>query len=429
MEKFKLTNKNKISGLPKGPGIYAFFKKKEILYIGKAINIKERIKSHFQQPSYKDDIFIDKTDKIGIIKTGSEIEALILEAKLIKKYQPKFNVIWRDDKNYFYVVFTKEDFPRIFITHQIPKNKALNKYAGPFVDGKAVKQTLKIIRKTFPYRSCNILPKNPCLWYQLKRCPAPCLLKNRLAEQIPKISKKTKKECQKNALNILKIFKGKKEKLLRDLKEKMKKEAELKNFEEAGQIRDQIRSLEKIMAHRIILSEEKEGFIWERIKNYLQLILNDKKDFYRIEAYDISNFQGKEATGALIVFTEGKPNKSLYRRFKIKFSENKPDDILMLKEVLKRRLKHKEWPLPDLILIDGGKGQLNLALREIKNKKIKIMALAKKHNELFLPHQKKPILLKKLDSELSNLILRLRDEAHRFAIEYHRKLRKNKLFS
>jgi excinuclease ABC subunit C len=337
--------------------------------------------------------------------------------------------MWRDDKNYFYVVFTEEDFPRIFITHQIPKNHILNKCAGPFVDGKALKQTLKILRKAFPYRNCRFLPNKPCLWHQLKRCPAPCLLKNKLAEQIPEISKKMKEESQKNAFDIIKILEGKKESLLNGLKEKMKSAAKSKNFEAALQIRDQIWSLEKIMAHRIALDEKEKSFNWEKIKNNLQLILNDKKDFYRIEAYDISNFQGKEATGALIVFIEGKPDKNHYRKFKIKYSKNKPDDIAMLKEILKRRFKHKEWPLPDLILIDGGKGQLNLALRTIKNKGIKIMALAKKNNELFLPYQKKPILLKKLPPQFSNLILRLRDEAHRFAIDYHRKLRKNKLFS
>jgi excinuclease ABC subunit C len=429
MEKFKFINKNKISRLPKSPGIYAFFGKKEIFYIGKAIDIKERIKSHFQQPSYKDEVFLGKIDKIGIIRTVSEIEALILEANLIKKYQPRFNVVWRDDKNYFYVCFTKENFPRVFISHQIPKNNYLNKCVGPFVDGAALKQTLKILRKTFPYRSCKFLPKKPCLWYQLKRCPAPCLLKNNLAEQIPDISKKTKEESQRNISDVIKIFEGRKEKLLRDLEKKMKEAAKSKNYEKAGRIRDQINSLEKIMAHRMFLEEEKDSFNWEKTRDSLQFVMNDKKDFYRIEAYDISNFQGKEATGALVVFIKGKPDKNLYRKFKIKFSKDKPDDIKMLKEVLKRRLKHKEWPSPDLILIDGGKGQLNLAVKEIKNKKINIVALAKKNNELFLPYKKKPILLKKMPPEFSNLIIQARDEAHRFAIEYHRKLRENKLFS
>jgi excinuclease ABC subunit C len=420
-------NKNKIDCLPKKPGIYAFFNKKDILYLGKAINIKERVKNHFQNPTYKDNVFINKTDKLGFIETSSDIEALILEAKLIKKYQPKFNVVWRDDKNYFYVCFTKENFPRVFITHQIPKNNSQNQCAGPFVDGKAIKQTLKILRKTFPYRNCQKLPQRPCLWYQLKRCPAPCLLKSNLAKQLPKISEKTKKESQKNISGIIKILEGKKEKLLENLKEKMKKASKLKKFEEAGRLRDQISSLERTLAHSIIF--EKKDFDWPKIENSLKQIFNDKKDFYRIEAFDISNFQGKEAVGSLVVFIEGKPDKNHYRKFKIKFSKDKPNDTLMIREIIKRRFKHQEWPLPDLALIDGGKGQLNSALREIRNKKVKIMALAKKNNELFLPHRKKPILLKKISPELSNLILRVRDEAHRFAISYHRKLRKNKLFS
>jgi len=184
---FKFLSRNKISQLPKSPGVYAF-KNKEILYIGKAANIRERVKNHFQQPAYRDNLFINQVSKIGYIKTKSEIEALIFEANLIKKYQPKYNVVWRDDKNYFFVGMTNEDFPRIFLTHQPNPISNLQftiyNFAGPFVDGKALKQTLKILRKVFPYRSCKTLPNRPCLWYHLGRCPAPCLIKSKLAKGI-----------------------------------------------------------------------------------------------------------------------------------------------------------------------------------------------------------------------------------------------------
>jgi len=188
MARFKFLNKKGIVKLPKNLGIYVFKSSQEFLYIGKAKNIQERVKNHFKQPGFKENIFLDKTKKIGFIETDSEIEALILEAKLIKKYQPKYNVLWKDDKNYFFVGQTLEEFPRIFLTHQIKLQtinyKLQTKFVGSFVDGKALKQTLKILRKVFPYRSCKTLPNRPCLWYHLGRCPAPCLIKSKLAKGI-----------------------------------------------------------------------------------------------------------------------------------------------------------------------------------------------------------------------------------------------------
>ena len=331
MKKFKFLPKSKISQLPKTAGIYAFKKNKAILYIGKAKNLRERVKNQAD--------LLNSAKQVGYIKTDSENTALILEAKLIKKYQPKHNVAWRDDKNYFYVGITKEEFPRVFITHQIKKSKIQNPkskiyYVGPFVDGRALKQALKELRKYSPFRTCKTLPKKPCLWFHLGRCPAPCLL----------------------------------------------------------------------------LSQ-------------------------RIEAYDVSNIQGQLATGSMVTFIKGKPDKNLYRRFKIKNLQQGPaggpNDTAMIKEVLQRRLRHAEWGLPDLILIDGGIAQLNAALK-VKNqnskvKNIKVMSLAKKENKLYIEGQNRPVLLKNLPREIFNLILQLRDEAHRFARSYHLKLRKKAL--
>jgi len=318
MEKFKFLPKDKISQLPKTAGIYAFEKNKKIIYIGKAKNLRERAKNHAD--------LLALAKQVGYIKTDSENAALILEAKLIKKHRPKHNVVWRDDKNYFYVGITQEEFPRVFITHQpkTDRGETLTKieYVGPFVDGKSLKQALKELRKHSPFRTCKTLPKKPCLWFHLGKCPAPCLLRSR-----------------------------------------------------------------------------------------------------RIEAYDISNIQGQQATGSMVTFIDGKPDKNLYRRFKIKMA-NKPNDTAMIKEVLQRRLKHEEWGWPDLILIDGGKGQLNAALSTTK---IPVMALAKKRNELYMKGRKKPVSLKNLPREIFNLILQLRDEAHRFARSYHLKLRKKAL--
>jgi len=469
MGKFKFLPKNKLSQLPKVPGVYAFKHGRKFFYIGKATNIRKRVKNHFSQSSYRDNLFINQVKKIGYIKTNSEIEALILEANLIKKYKPKYNVVWRDDKNYFFVAKTVEDFPRIFWTHQTKlktKNLKLKaEFIGPFVDGTALKATLKILRKILPYRSCKNLPKRPCLWYQLGRCPTPCLLKSKLGEQIPGLEIKIKKECQENIKNIIKILQGKKIQVIIDLKREMKMAAKSQNFEKAAKIRDQIEALEKVLAHSKIFSEavdvkHQQGENWQAVQKILQKILKIKRKISRIEAYDVSNIQGQEATGSMITFIKGLPDKKFYRKFKIRI-DGKPNDVAMLKEILHRRINHPEWGWPDLILIDGGRAQLNAAYQclNYKFKEIKVMALAKKKNELFIEGRKQPILLKKLPRakkinlllppslplgrakkinlllppslplgrEIFNLILQLRDEAHRFAISYHKKLRKKKL--
>ena len=312
--KFKYLPKNKNSQFPKSPGIYAFKKNGEFLYIGKAANLRERVKQHPKLMSL--------AGQLGYIKSTTDTEALLLEARLIKEYQPKYNIIWRDDKNYFFIGITKELFPRIFITHQTKnkgqKPRVKSSFIGPFVSGRKLKEKLKELRKIYPYRTCENLPEKPCLWYHINQCPAPCLFKSK-----------------------------------------------------------------------------------------------------RVEAYDISNIQGKNATGSMVTFVNGKPDKNLYRRFKIRLS-NKPNDVAMIKQVLLRRFNHPEWGLPDLILIDGGKAQLNAALSIIK---IPAMALAKKRNELYMKNLEKPVLLKDLPREVFNVILQLRDEAHRFARKYHLKLR------
>jgi excinuclease ABC subunit C len=426
MIKSKLLKKEKASLLPKSPGVYCFKEKREFLYVGKASDIRERVKNHFQGSNLRDNLFINRATKVGYIKTDSEIEALILEANLIKKYQPKYNVVWRDDKNYFYVGITKEDYPTVFLTHQT-KEKA--EFVGPFVDGKSLKTTLKTLREVFPYRTCRILPRRPCLWYQIKRCPAPCLLKTDRIKTPKTFGKKLKKEYQRNVKNLFKILRGKKNQALRNLKKEMETASKKEKFEEAAKIRDQIESLERILSHAKVFEAEKPAESnWSDIQKILKRILNlpIKKGIVRIEAYDISNIQGKEATGSMVAFRESLPDKKSYRRFKIKTAA-RPNDVAMLKECLKRRFKHLEWGLPDLILIDGGLPQLNTA-RKAKSqsqdfKNIPVVALAKRKNELYLEKRKKPILLKSLPREIFNLILQLRDEAHRFAIIYHRKLR------
>jgi len=443
--KFKFINKDNFSRLPKSCGVYVFKKGRQILYIGKAANIRERVKNHFNQTAFRSNLFINQAEKIGYIKTdsefadpadpltsrpasqGSTIEALILEAKLIKKYKPKYNIVWRDDKNYFYVGITKEDFPRVFITHQpVFQLKFKIDYIGPFVEGRALKQTLNILRRVFPYRTCKPYSGKSCLWYQLGRCPGSCLLGSRLANEMPKLEQAIKKESQKNARNLKKILEGGKSQVLKGLKTEMKKASKIRNFEKAATVRDQIQALERVLSHaRLLETIEPEKSDWEKTEKEIKKILNIKKKVSRIEAYDVSNIQGQNATGSMVTFINGRPDKNFYRKFKIQIS-GKPNDVAMIKEILSRRFQHQEWGWPDLILIDGGKAQLNAArhclICQIKQG-VKVMALAKKENKLYIEGKKKPVLLKKLPREIFNLILQLRDEAHRFALSYHRKLR------
>ena len=247
-----------------------------------------------------------------------------------------------------------------------------------------------------------------------------------------KFRKKLKKECQKNAENVFKIFQGEKIQVFKNLKKEMREASKLQDFEKAAKIRDQIKALEKILANAKIFEPRLPQADWQRIQEILKRILKSKREISRIEAYDVSNIQGKLATGAMVTFINGKPEKNYYRKFKIKFS-GKPNDIAMLKEILFRRFNHPEWPYPDLILIDGGIAQLNAALKvksqKSKVKTIEVVALAKRKNELFIEGQKKPILLKTLPREIFNLVLQLRDEAHRFALIYHKKLREKKLLT
>jgi len=413
MDKFKFLKKNKLFRLPETAGVYCFKDRKDILYIGKAVNIRNRVKNHFQRPTYRDNLFLNQVKDVGYIKTDSEIEALILEAKLIKIRQPKYNVLWRDDKNYFYVEVTRERLPAVSIVHQ--KNKKAE-HIGPFVEGTALKKTLRILRRAFPYYTAKKHPQKECTWCHLKLCPGP---------------NPNKKEYLKNIRKLIKVLKGKSDAVLKELKKEMKTASKSQEYEKAAKVRDQVTYLEKIISHAKVLEpvEDDTQQDWTDTRRKLQRISGTKKTISRIEAYDISDIQGKEATGSMVVFVDGKPNKSLYRKFKIKI-QSKPNDTAMLKEVLKRRLKHEEWPSPDLILIDGGKAQLNIAkstLLKMRINGIKVTALAKRKNELFLENRKKPVLLKSLPREIFNLILQLRDEAHRFAITYHKKLREKSL--
>ncbi|MGB9598740.1 MAG: GIY-YIG nuclease family protein [Minisyncoccales bacterium] len=413
-QSFKFFSKESIEKIPPACGVYCFKGKDKIFYIGKSKNLKERIKNHFLFPSFKNSYFLKETKKIGIILTENEWFALLLESRLIKKYKPRFNVLWRDDKNYFFLAVSKEEFPRIFITHQKKEKNLL--YLGPFFEGKILKKTLFFLRKIFPFYSQKKHPRKKCSWCYLGYCPGP----------FP-----DKREYQKNVRSILAVFKGKASLLLKKMEKEMLFWAKKENFELAQKIKDQIFYLKKIISNASLIKEEMGGEReWEKLRKELQKFFAVKLNFERVEAFDVSNIQGKEAVGSLVVFLKGKPFPPGYRRFKIR-SKEEPNDILMTKEILKRRFLHAEWPFPQLVLLDGGKAHLRAGLSLKKEnlalKNTFFIALAKASQRIFSEKKKKPIFLKDLKRPILRLIGEINKESHRFAISYHRKLRERLL--
>ena len=478
MERFRYLPKAKILTLPKAPGVYALSSPKAILYIGKADNIKDRVKNHFTQTNYKDNLFIKNVTKVGYIKTDSDIDALLLESKLIKTKQPKYNVMWKDDKKYFYVAITKEKLPRIFLTHQpveLPKGAGARaklgrgrgygarseggssrrpnpvEYIGPFIEGKAIKRVLRLLRRIFPYYTAKRHGALLCQYCHLNLCPGPPPRPEGADEAHSQSEQNSfEKAYKKNIQNLVSVLKGKKISVLKQLKRDMKNAARNQDFEKASAFKDQSLSLERIISHARLLSPKVSPSLnWNMIEKELQKLFLTKKRITRIEAYDISNIQGTEATGSQVTFLKGVPAKEYYRKYKIHIT-GKPNDFAMMKELLERRLKHPEWPYPQIMVIDGGKGQLTAALGAISNlislsyshstslrqspgsqaqfdrnklQNIRVVALAKKQSELFFPEKPRSVLLRDLPRPLENLFLHIRDEAHRFAISYHRYLR------
>ena len=396
------------------------------MYIGKAGNLRNRLKQYLNRKIRSPFIehLLNEAEKLETRTTNSEIEALILESRLIKEKQPKYNIMLRDDKQYFYVAFTQEKFPKIFLTHQILNEK----YIGPFTDGSALKTTLRLLRRIFPYCTCKQLHNNFCLNYHIGKCLGFCCLKNN-----PELVERTaeqKTKYQKNIKTIKDTLSDKKESLIKKLNKELDQLSKNQEFEKAIELRNKIEKLKRVFENARIINDatyQSDSKITTSLKT-LKNIFKLQKLPKRIEGYDISNIQGKNATGSMVVFTHStssgqagyRPDKNEYRKFKIIFKKT-PDDIAMLKEILIRRFNHPDWSYPDLIFIDGGRAQLNVAIQTTKSK-FPIISLAKGKNEVFSSTLKEPLPIKKLPTEIKNLILQIDSEAHRFAINYYRKL-------
>ena len=400
--------------------------------MGKAADIRKRLGSYFRKNvSAKTGQMVSEATSLEWIQTGSEIEALIKEAEMIKHYHPKFNVLMRDDKNYFYVAITRETFPRIFLTHQLHQDRIGRiklkdghgvDYIGPFTSGPALKEVLALLRRAFPFCTCTQLHKRPCLNAQIGRCLGYCCLKSNEAAQTGK------EKYKKNIQSITAILTGKKKKLLMQLKRRMQDAAQKEDFELAAKVRNQMLSIENIFAHRPTTRKKpihkKTVSDWPKIERVIQTLLGVTSPVSRVEGYDISNISGTAATGSMVVFINGVPKKSEYRKFRVK-TVDQPNDVAMHREVMARRLGHKDWPRPDLLVIDGGKPQLHAVQKELRpgNPDIRLAALAKREEELFIEGKDIPQRLDSLPPEVQFFFQQVRDESHRFAKKYHHKLR------
>ena len=537
--------------VPQQPGCYLYYDKKgEIIYVGKAKNLKRRVYSYFhkQHESAKTTILVSQIEKLEYIITDSEVEALILESHLIKKHKPKYNILLKDDKKYPYFLITDEDFPRIQVVRKKNLNPDKGRFYGPYTDVGAMYATLDFLKRLFPLKQCKT-PKfsnRPCLYYHIGKCLAPCQ------------GKVSPQEYQKLINQVELFLSGKQTELLKQIQLQMQKYAESEQFEKAAKMRDSYLDLQKTLERQKVVYENtklnediisvlyEDGILAIVIMMIREGRLIDKKDFTyfvdnidkteyfetffrdyytglklefpdriiskdleaignkelyqdwlkvisgkkitisygkgkykelaelalknatnslenaklkkmaqirddfnevgaylaekleltnfprRIECYDISHIQGTNTVASMVVFQDGLPKKSAYRKFKVKSTEGKPDDFLSMKEVLSRRLSRlgePKWEKPDLIIIDGGKGQLSSVMQIVKDMGITVgkggidfVSLAKREEEVFLPNQSESILLPR-ESNALYLIQRIRDEAHRFAITFHRELR------
>lgn len=399
----------------------------KILYVGKAKDLKKRVSSYFSHKALdtKTLKLVSLVKKIDTVRVGSEIEAFLLEASLIKKHKPFYNIKLIDDKSYPYVEITTDSNPAVTITRRKIDKKA--HYFGPYSDVGSLKVVLKLIRKVFPYQSVKNHPKRKCLYFHLGLCP--CILGN--ADNM--------EEYKKNLRNIEKFLDGKKEEVIKRLIQTREQFVKKEEFERAKLIQDKIDRITLITSetYEPFQYMNKPDFYYERIERELNSLREILQPFYpdiktlrRIECYDISNTSGKQATGSMVVFHNGDKESGEYRRFKIK-TKDTPDDFHMMREVLSRRLKNTQWKEPDLMVIDGGRGQVGAVLKALASigKRIPVIGLAKREETIVVPVKNVndiEFIEVKLPNSTPgiNLLRRIRDEAHRFAITYHKLLRK-----
>ncbi len=430
--------------LEKSPGVYIFKKPGgTVIYVGKSISIRDRVISHIRAKGTKSQDISNAASDISSIPVLSELEALLLEAELIRKYMPRYNSASRDDKHPLYIkITTGEEYPKVLTSRK--ENLKKTRYFGPFPASSTVKSVLRQLRRTFPYCSQKQITKRTCLYSHLGLCnPCPNYT-NSLLDLDLKLVLKAK--YKSNIRKILLLLSGKTKRLEKTLLGDMKAASLGEDFEKAGEIRDQLRKLSYITK-----PYEKVGAYLENpnlvadiraeetavLRDVLSSHMSVSTSISRIECYDVAHTGGKATTCSMVTFVDGEPDKNLYRRFQIRRVRG-IDDYASLKEALSRRLKHLEdWGRPDLIVIDGGKGQVSAAIDVLHSRSenvstlrewaldIPVIGLAKRLEEIVipLPDGSFQSIVLGIRSPAVQLLQRLRDEAHRFARSYHFKLR------
>ncbi|HTY13624.1 MAG TPA: excinuclease ABC subunit UvrC [Candidatus Omnitrophota bacterium] len=405
---------------PDQPGVYLFKDKAGgVIYVGKAKSLKNRVSSYFQKPlnSPKTEELLKEYRRIDYITTPTELEALLLERKLIDKYRPRFNIMWKDDKQYPYLKLTmNEEWPRLILVRKKENDGAL--YFGPY-ESKSVRDTIRLIKRLFPIRWCKESPlkarQQPCLQYHLKRCWGPC------------VGSVDHKEYLNFCRAIIRVLEGDLAAAIKLLRDEMDFASAQMRFEQAAKLRDQIRNLSRLLEKRPDWKPRasvKEGdtSVWE-LKNALSL----KRKPRRIECFDISNISGEGGVASMVTFLDGEPMKSDYRKFRIKGIEGQ-NDVASIHQAVFRRYSgslSEKMDRPDLVMVDGGITQVRAAERALKESKLKlpVIGLAKKKEQVFRPERNLPLELPK-DSPALKLLQRIRDEAHRFAITFQRASRR-----
>ncbi len=405
-----MVSKEKIGKLPQSPGVY-IMKGADgtVLYVGKAVSLRKRAASYFRPKAAHDErigAMVRLVEDIDHIATSTEAEALIYENGLIKQLSPRYNVALKDGKSYPMLKLTMgEDFPRLTITRE--KKDDGSAYYGPYANAKLLKQALIFLKQIFPLRSCVKMKKKACLEYHIKQCLGPCV-------------GSIDRDGYSEIVRELKLFlEGRRRELLNTISSKMKEAAAKEDFETAAGFKDRLEALSTIKEDSVLYRPS--GGLEE-----LKMVLGMAKIPETIEAFDVSNIMGEAAVGSMIYFYKGRPKKEEYRHFRIK-TVSGVDDYAMMREIVGRRyfrIVKEGKGLPDLILIDGGKGHLAAAAGELENlgiTKVPVVGIAKEFEKLYLKGRKDPILLPK-ESKALHLLQRVRDEAHRFAISYHKSL-------
>lgn len=429
-------SKEKFLSLPQVPGVYTFWKKNTPIYIGKSINLKSRLNSYLDlNLSPKTAQMVSEADNVTYIEVTSDLESLLLESYQIKKFKPKYNILLKDDKNALYIVITDEKLPRILTCRKIETVKYKNVF-GPFPNTSNVKYILKLIRKIFPYSDhksiTNKVDKKPCLYSHIGLCdPCPNIITNH-----PDILVRQKLTARyiNNIRNIKLVLSRKFNVVRKHLEKEMLFYSRETSFEKAKTLRDKIKTLDYVTQSKVDIHSflENSNFIdnireqeLRSIKNVISQFGYMKFDIRRIECFDVAHLSGVGATASMVVFINGEKSSGDYRHFRIN-QRNKQSDYDSMREVVERRTKHfSDWGMPDLVIVDGGLGQVKIFSKKLNNLDICVVGIAKNPDRLIFPNGSKI----KLIGPALHLISRIRDEAHRFARRYHHLLISKKLLN